>query len=263
MAARSDLPVVWERTQTAAVEVGAHLGSVAAGVWRWTDPRARALRARRSARMAGVVLGGGTGALGVSTAGMAVAGAGQWMVLGGGAMTTVAAGSAVAVTLRWLRLKRTPLPSARVVAPRRPGRGSAAHEPLLRLDAAERSVSELLGLLGRDPAVPPAEVEEARTAARAAAAALRSQAADVAALERARECGPAAAVELEPVVAAALDRLRGGVHSYHGLVAAAARAVAAGSGSDGHSEPLIAAVDRVDALTAALTELAGLHTGRS
>jgi len=262
VAARSDLPVVWERTQAAAVEVGAHLGSVAAGVWRWTDPRARALRARRTARMASVVLGGSTGALGVSTAGMAVAGAGQWVVLGGGGMTTVAAGSAVAAAVRWRRLRRTPLPSARLVAPRRPGRGSAAHEPLRRLDAAEQSVTELLALLGRDPAVPPAEVGEARTAARAAAAALRSAAGDVAALERARDCGPAAAAELEPVVAAALDRLCRGVHSYDGLVAAAARAVAAGSGSDGHSEPLIAAVDRVDALTAALTELAGLHTGR-
>jgi len=262
VAARSDLPVVWERTQAAAVEVGAHLGSVAAGVWRWTDPRARALRARRTARMASVVLGGSTGALGVSTAGMAVAGAGQWVVLGGGGMTTVAAGSAVAAAVRWRRLRRTPLPSARLVAPRRPGRGSAAHEPLRRLDAAEQSVTELLALLGRDPAVPPAEVGEARTAARAAAAALRSAAGDVAALERARDSGPAAAAELEPVVAAALDRLCRGVHSYDGLVAAAARAVAAGSGSDGHSEPLIAAVDRVDALTAALTELAGLHTGR-
>jgi hypothetical protein len=35
--------------------------------------------------------------------------------------------------------------------------------------------------------------------------------------------------------------------------------VAAGSGPERHSESITAAVDRVDALTAALTELAGLH----
>lgn len=262
MSARPNVPVVWERAQAAAVDVGGHLGTAATVLARWNDPRERLIRRRKAATAATVVLAGTTGVLGAVTVGLAVSPITDWLVAGSGGLTALVAVPTVVAGLRRRTLHRTPLPEPRLVTARRPGRGSLAHEPLQRLIRAERSLAELLGLLERDPAVPTGEVEQARVAARAAADALRREAGDLSALERARDTSPAAAAELGEVVAAAVLRLEYGVQAHDGLVAAAARAVAAGSGPERHSESLTAAVDRVDALTAALTELAGLHAPR-
>jgi len=262
VAARGELPIGWERAQTVAAGLGGQVSSAAAVLSRWSDPRERVLRRRHTARAVSVGLGGSTGVLGVATAGLAASDAYAWMVLGGGGLTALVAVPAVGALLRLRRLQRTPLPEPRPASVARPPRGSVAYEPLRGLTAGEQSLSELLGLLQRDPTVPTAEVDEARVAARAAASALRREAADLAALERARDTSPAAAAELGPVVDAGVIRLERGVHDFDGLVAAAARAVAAGSGPAAHEQSLTAAVDRIDALTAALTELAGLHAGR-
>ena len=259
MSARGNVPTVWERAQAVATDAGGHLGTAAAALSRWSDPRERLVRRRRAARAATLGLTGTTGVLGVTTVGLAVSPLSEWLVVGGGGLTALVAVPTVAVALRLRRLRRTPLPAARPAPVRRPGRGSLAHAPLQRLAQGERSLSELLGLLQRDPAVPVSEVDEARAAARAAVDALRREADDLAALERARDTSPAAAAELGDVVGAAVDRLENGVRDYDGLVASAARAVAVGVGPQRHAESITAAVDRVDALTSALTELAGLH----
>jgi hypothetical protein len=262
VAARGDVPAIWERAQAAAAEVGGRLDAASTSLARWNDPREKQIRRRRAATAVTAALTGTTSVLGVTTVGLAVSPMTEWVVVGSGGLTALVAVPTVAAAVRWRRLRRAPLPDPRPARVRRPGRDSLAHEPVVRLTHAERSLSELLGLLQRDPAVPGGEVEEARTAARAAVDALRREADDLGALERARDTSPAAAAELDVVVGAALVRLESGVRAYDGLVASAARAVAAGSGPERHSESITAAVDRVDALTAALTELAGLHAAR-
>ena len=261
MSARGELPAAWERAQAAMTGVGQHLGSAASALARWGDPREKLLRRRKAARAATVGLTGTSGVLAAATVGLAVSPITDWVVAGSAGLTALVALPTVAAALHLRSLRRTPLPAARAPL-RRPGRSSLAHEPLQQLGRAERSLAELLGLLERDPAVPTSEVDEARVAAGAAVAALRRAADELVALERARDMSPAAAAELGDVVGAAVDRLADGVRAHEGLVASAARAVAAGSRPERHSESLTAAADRVDALTAALTELAALHAPR-
>lgn len=234
-------------------------GAVHGVLARWNDPRERALRRRAAVRHVSIGFGASTGTLGVSTAVMAAGGVPDILVAAGGGLTALVAVPTVVALVRLRALRRTPLPAPRPgpVAP--PPRGSAAWEPVTRLNSAERGLRELLGVLERDPAVPSSEVHEARAAAQQAAAALRTGAADLAALERARDSSTAAAAELGPLVRSGVARLDAGVAQYDGLVASAARAVAARSGPARHGESLTAAVDRVDALTAALTELAGTY----
>ena len=262
MSARGELPLAWERAQAAMTGVGRHLGTAASALARWGEPREKLLRRRKVARAATAGLTGTTGALAAATVGLAVSPITEWVVAGSAGLTALVALPTVAAALHLRSLRRTPLPAARRAPLRRPGRSSLAHEPLLQLGRAERSLAELLGLLERDPAVPTGEVDEARVAAGAAVAALRREAEDLVALERARDVSPAAAAELGDVVGASVDRLADGVRAHEGLVASAARAVAAGSRPERHSESITAAADRVDALTAALTELAALHAPR-
>lgn len=262
MSARGELPAAWERAQAAMTGVGRHLGTAASALARWGDPREKLLRRRKAARAATVGLTGTSGVLAAATVGLAVSPVTEWVVAGSAGLTALVTVPTLAAALHLRSLRRTPLPAARRAPLRRPGRSSLAHEPLQQLGRAERSLAELLSLLERDPAVPADEVDEARVAAGAAVAALRRAADDLAALERAQDMSPAAAAELGGVVGAAVDRLANGVLAYEGLVASAARAVAAGSRPEQHSKSMTAAADRVDALTAALTELAGLHAPR-
>lgn len=262
MSARGELPLAWERAQAAMAGAGRHLGTAASALARWGDPRERLLRRRKAARAATVGLTGSTGVLAVATVGLALSPVTDWLVAASAGLTALVALPTVAAALHLRSLRRTPLPAARRSPLRRPARSSLAHGPLQQLGRAERSLAELLGLLERDPAVPTSEVDQARVAAGAAVAALRRTADDVVALERARDMSPAAAAELGDVVDAAVERLAAGVRAHEGLVASAARAVAAGSRPERHCENMTAAADRVDALTAALTELAGLHAPR-
>lgn len=247
-----------ERVRLAARTAGDHLGTATAALAHWRDPREQLLRRRRAARAATAGLGGFAGLLGTGSVALAIGQASVVPLAGGGLAALVLVPTAV-VGLRWRRLAGTPLPDPALVPVRRPGRDSAAYPALGRLTLAERSLAELLDLLGRDPAVPSGEIEQARAAARVAAAALRREAADLAVLERARDSSPAAGAELVGVVSSALARLEAGVGAHDGLVASAARAVSSLSGPGRGAQDLTAAVDRVDALTAALVELADLH----
>lgn len=233
-------------------------GVESAVTW-FTDPRARLLRRRRITGAAAVGVGGTAGASAAGTASLAVLGASEWLVVPGVGVTAVLAVPAVALYARLRRLRRTPLPPPKVRRAPLPGLGSPVREPLRRLGAAESSVDELLGVLGRDPTVPPGEILEAREAAGLAAGRLRAEGGDLGALLRARDSSPVAAQELAGVVEASLARLDAGVAAYESLVASAARAVAARAAPSGPDPDLLSATDRVDALTDALHQLAEIH----
>lgn len=249
----------WGEAQEVARRAGA--GVDAALNW-FADPRAKLLRRRRTARVATAGLTGTAGMSGAGTLGLAAVGASEWLVVPGVGVTALFAAPAVAMALRVRRLHRIPLPPARRRWTSLPAPGSPARAPMRRLDRAESSVAELLRVLGHDPSVPPGEIAEADAAAELAAARLRAEAADLTALARARDSSPVAAQELAGVLHAAERRLEEGVEGYERLVAAAARAVAARSTGPTTDGDLLAATDRVDALTAALQELAALHAGR-
>ncbi|WP_127782405.1 hypothetical protein [Rhodococcus sp. X156] len=250
---RFDLSTAFASAQEAARGVGN-------AVTRWQDPRRRALRKRRAATASTVGFGSATGAFTAGTAGLAVFDAPSLVVAAGCGLAAAAAVPTTAFAVRLRRLRRLPLPPGRSVDPRLP-RASAALAPLRGLAAAESSLHNLFGLLEADAAVPPGEVQEARASAASAAAVLRHEAGALGALERARDSSPVAATELEPVVGEAVRRLQAGVAEYEQVVAAAARAVATTSRHTDHHRPaLTETAERIDALTAALDELAGLHT---
>ncbi|MEO6880854.1 MAG: hypothetical protein ABI181_07895 [Mycobacteriaceae bacterium] len=230
------------------------VGSAAQAVSRWTDPRARLLRQRRAAALASTGLGGATGALGATTVGLALAGVPDVLWISGGGLTALVAVPTTAALVRLWRLRRVPLPPPRS-AVRGPARSSLAHGPLRELERSESSLVEVLSLLAQEPGIPESEVTEARQAATAATTTLRREVADLTVLERARDSSPAAADELAPLIEAAAGRLQRGVAEHEALVASAARVLAAGRGAQAHAG-LQDATERLDALTAALAELA-------
>jgi hypothetical protein len=156
-----------------------------------------------------------------------------------------------------------PARAARVVLP---ARGSLAREPMLRLQRAEQALPELLSHLST--AVPRGALDEVSVAAADAATGLRHRAAQLRAVEQARDSAPP--LERAPLIDA-VRALRGqldsGVDEYARLVAAAGRTVAASSGASapapalpGSPPPqrdlaLADAADRLAALAAALEEL--------
>lgn len=174
--------------------------------------------------------------------------------ISGGGLTALVAVPTTAAFVRLRRLRGAPLPPPRSTV-RVPARSSLAYGPLRELESSELSLAEVLSVLAREPGVPESEVLEARRAATVATTTLRQEAQDLTALERARDSSPAAAGELGPLIEAAAGRLQRGVTGHEALVASAARALATGRGTRTH-DGLVDATERVDALTAALAELA-------
>lgn len=227
------------------------------------DPRAKALRRRRRARRAVALRSLVTLVAGSVTAVIGSVPAIELTEIGAGTVTGVAALGAIAAGVRAVRLHRTPLPTAALPpAPPLPPAASAARAPLGRLAAAEASLGELLGQLGRPrhgvPPVTADDLELIRQAAIGAAATLRSRAAQLQAVERAVHFAPPAERgALSDAVGTLAERLDDGVDDFSRLVAAAGRVVAA-SGSARRDTPpaLTEATDRLTGLAAALRELA-------
>lgn len=238
-------------------EVG---GSVADKVRRWSDPRERMLRKRRRARKRATRFGIASGAGVVGTASLAVASAPDWSVVAtGGAAALFAVPTVVAVGT-YRRLTATPLPAPTVTRQPLPPAGSAARAPMERLAAAESSLNQILGVLGRSSVVDVDELDHAGETARAASAALRSVASDVVAMENAGRGTAAAAPHLEHAVRNAEQQLADGVVQYEGLVAAAARMTAPAQSSsytmlDRQREELLSASDRLEGWADALGEV--------
>lgn len=223
----------------------------------WRDPRARALRKRkRSVRAttawAGAGVTTGTGAVVVEAA-VANPGASVPVLIGTAVVTGVAA---IASGVKTWRLHREPLPAAARTPTALPPHDSLAREPMRRLADAEDTLRELLAQLGRGALVPPDSVEHSRRTGAEAAEALHGVAAQLQAVERARDHAPAAdRAALGAGVAGLRRQLDEGVEGYCALVAAAGRVLAASTAA-GPRHDLDDATDHLAALAVALRELA-------
>ncbi|MGQ0841102.1 phage shock envelope stress response protein PspM [Actinokineospora sp.] len=222
----------------------------------WCDPRAKALRQRRRAvrrtrlwTAAGVTTGGGAVVLETASTDFGAGVTGLVVAAGVAGVMTVVTG------VRAWRLHRVPLPAAAHVPAALPARGSAAREPMARLAQAEDTLRELLAQLGRGALVPSDSIEHSRRTGADAAGALREVAAQLGAVERARDHAPAAD---RGHLADGVRRLRGqldeGVEGYCGLVAAAGRVLAASSPA-GPRHDLVDATDHLAGLALALRDL--------
>ncbi|WP_436500994.1 phage shock envelope stress response protein PspM [Actinokineospora sp. HUAS TT18] len=223
----------------------------------WRDPRAKVLRQRRRAvrrtrlwTATGVTTGGG--AIVLETA-VANPGAGGGVLIVAAAVSTF---MAVTAGMRSWRLHKEPLPDPIRIPKPLPARGSAAREPMRRLDEAEDTLNELLTQLSRGALVPRDSVTQARTTGTEAATALRALAAQLHAVERARDHAP---LGDRQALSAGVDRLRyqldEGLDGYGRLVAAAGHALAASS-QPGPRTELTDATDHLAALAHALRDLA-------
>lgn len=144
-----------------------------------------------------------------------------------------------------------------------PPKSSAAYEPMQRLAEAEDALAQLVRQLSGTPGVPasvPLEsVQEAERTGAEAAQALRAVAAQLAAVELARDHAP-------PMERGALidgvrrlrEQLDEGLTGYRSLVAAAGRVVAASSAA-GPKQELADATDHLAGLAVALRELSDPH----
>lgn len=140
-----------------------------------------------------------------------------------------------------------------------PPKGSAAREPMQRLGEAEKALGQVLaqlsGTAGMPAAVPVESVAQAQATSAEAAAALRAVAAQLVAVELARDHAPH--LERGPLiegVARLREQLDEGLDGYRSLVAAAGRVVAASS-SPGPKQELTEATDHLAGLAVALREL--------
>lgn len=136
-----------------------------------------------------------------------------------------------------------------------PPKGSAAREPMKNLAEAEDALSQVLAQLAGSESVPVESVAQAEATSAEAAAALRAVAAQLTAVELARDHAPP--LERGPLVEG-VNRLRAqldeGMTGYRSLVAAAGRVVAA-STAPGPKQELTEATDHLAGLALALRDL--------
>jgi hypothetical protein len=140
-----------------------------------------------------------------------------------------------------------------------PPKGSAAREPMQRLGEAEKALGQVLAQLsgnaGMPASVPVESVAQAQATSAEAARALRAVAAQLVAVELARDHAPP--LERGPLVdgvSRLREQLDEGLNGYRSLVAAAGRVVAASS-APGPKQELTEATDHLAGLAVALREL--------
>lgn len=204
--------------------------------------------------------------------GMVGDGADATMIAAGVAGVAATGALSIRSTRRMVLLKRAvdrfdeqhkPAVAAAAVRPPLPPKSSAAYEPMQRLSEAEDALSQLVqqlsGTQGTPASVPLESVQDAERAAGEAAQALRAVAAQLAAVELARDHAPP--MERGPLIEGVRrlrEQLDEGLTGYRGLVAAAGRVVAASS-SAGPKQELADATDRLAGLAVALRELSDPH----
>lgn len=240
-------------------------GSVLDAAAKRKDPRAKHLRKIRRARSRGIRFGTASATSAAGTAGMALLSAPEWTLLvggGGAALFAVPAGFALA---RLRVLKARPVPIGMPVKRILPPRNSAAHEPMVRLAGAERSLYELLGILSRSESIRSEELEETVTVASDAVLGLSAVATDIAAMERAGASSAATRDHVRAGIDAAAADLAAGVRQYEDLVGAAARMTGpVGSTPSSMAEvqrmELLSATDRLQGWADALEEIAEIRS---
>jgi hypothetical protein len=204
--------------------------------------------------------------------GVVGAGADAGMIAGGVAGVAATGALSIRSTRRMVLLKRAaerfdeqykPAVAATASPPPLPPKSSAAYEPMQRLGEAEDALAQLVrqlsGTQGTPASVPLESVAEAERTGAEAAQALRAVAAQLAAVELARDHAP-------PMERGALidgvrrlrEQLDEGLTGYRSLVAAAGRVVAASS-SAGPKQELADATDHLAGLAVALRELSDPH----
>jgi hypothetical protein len=203
----------------------------------------------------------------VAFAGLVDEGPDASMIAGGIGATVLTAALSIRSMRRMVLLKRASYlldcqhKPAEVAAPRppMPQKGSAAYEPMQRLAEAEAALAQLVrqlaGTEGMPASVPLESVAHAEQTGAEAAQALRAVAAQLAAVELARDHAPP--MERAPLidgVRALREQLDEGLIGYRSLVAAAGRVVAASSAAAPKQE-LADATDRLAGLAVALREL--------
>ncbi|CAM3673224.1 hypothetical protein KIPE111705_19900 [Kibdelosporangium persicum] len=232
-------------------QVRAHLA-------RYTDPAAKHERRKKRAAAAmwififlGLLLGVVGAVIATGTAGFEALLAGA--VIGVFALGSLALGVRSGGRLR--RLNKAPVPTA--VPTALPPARSAAREPMERLADAERVLADLLRQLSSPRSTVPADsVEQARATGAEAASALREVAAELQAVERARDMAPAAdRAALSDGVVRLRAQLDEGLEGYGALIAAAGRLVAASSSGGPDNYALTDATDRLHGLAVALREI--------
>jgi hypothetical protein len=191
------------------------------------------------------------------------------MIAGGVAAVAATGALSIRSTRRMVLLKRARQEFDQqhrpaVVTPARPPmppRESAAYEPMQRLGEAEDALAQLVrqlaGTQGTPASVPLESVAHAEQTGAEAAQALRAVAAQLAAVELARDHAPP--MERGPLIEGVRrlrEQLDEGLNGYRSLVAAAGRVVAASS-SAGPKQELADATDHLAGLAEALRELAG------
>jgi hypothetical protein len=224
-------------------------GTVRQSLVSWRDPAARLRRRRRRARI-GLYLRLAGAAVVAILAGIAVK---DGDLLIGAVVSVLALALIVAVVRSGLvvwHLQRTPMPQP---PPALPPPGSVARPAMETLTARERTLGELLILLG------PAGGDTAAEAGNAATV-LRGCANRIVTMEAARRDAPAEATDdLDRVIESASTELSGGVRAYERLVSAAAKAVSASSGDPAAAladTRLREAADALTGLAAGLREIA-------
>lgn len=190
------------------------------------------------------------------------------MIAGGVAAVAATGALSIRSTRRMVLLKRArdefdQQHKPAFVAPARPPmppRESAAYEPMQRLGEAEDALAQLVrqlaGTEGTPTSVPLESVAHAEQTGAEAAQALRAVAAQLAAVELARDHAPP--MERGPLIEGVRrlrEQLDEGLNGYRSLVAAAGRVVAASS-SAGPKQELAEATDHLAGLAEALRELA-------
>lgn len=208
-------------------------------------------------------------ALGAS--GMVGEGPDATMIAGGVAAVAATGALSIRSTRRMVLLKRAQRdfdekhrPAAVTAArPPMPPRESAAYEPMQRLSEAEDALTQLVrqlaGTEGTPASVPLESVAHAEQTGAEAAQALRAVAAQLAAVELARDHAPP--MERGPLIEGVRrlrEQLEEGLNGYRSLVAAAGRVVAASS-SAGPKQELAEATDHLAGLAVALRELSEHH----
>jgi hypothetical protein len=178
-----------------------------------------------------------------------------------GAFATGAAAPATLWLLRYMRLRRQPLPAPRPGVIRRlPPYGSAARGPMVALAAAERGMFSLLGVMERAELLPAAELREVTRAANEVAATMSATASDIVAMEKAVRSTPSARPSLTPTIGAFAAQLDHGVRQYNEMVNAAAQLVSTSSSPmsrQRYRDELVGATDRLLGWAQAFDELNG------
>jgi hypothetical protein len=263
-------PEAWRSLLQRGVDTAAEMSDVLAQKLNAiADPRAKLLRKRKFALWLGLFFTASCAFLVGVTALLASWSTPAWALFIPAPIAVGAAFLATLAFLRYLWLRREPLPPQRSRATRRlPPWGSAARQPMAALAASERGLLSLISVMERGRMLPGAELRELVMVADQTAATMAATAGEVMSMERAISNAPHSRAHLEPTISAFTTQLDHGVRQYNEMVTAAAQLVSAANNGPMSSSPmsqqrhrdeLVSATDRLTGWAQAFDELGQLR----